>query len=64
MGQPLLSNILVELCIIAHHIHSLHDVPSEHVQFPTHNRETVQTGMVTSGVGMVISGNRCPEMFL
>ena len=63
MGQLALPNVPAEGWAIDPYIHSVLDRPGKGMGLPTHNREIVQFGMMTRGVGMTRNGGRCPKMF-
>ena len=64
VGQVVLPKVPVKRWIIEPYVHSLLGGPGEGMWPPTNNGEIVQVSMMTWGVGMVINGGRCPEIFL
>ena len=62
--QLVLADVPIEGWIIDSDVHGLLDSSCDVVCLPTHNGEVVNPGMMTCGVGMVMDGERGPEMFL
>ena len=64
VGQLVFPSAAVEGWITNPYVHSLLDSAGKVMGLPTHNGEILQFGVMTCGVGMVINGGRCPEMFI
>ena len=59
-----LANVPFEGWIINPDVHGLLDGPCDVVHLPIQYEEVAQLDVMISGVGMVIDGERGPEMFL